>query len=329
MLFSNFFLRAAVFAALICCSYISNGSGYTISKSRYLKDISFEFLDKQADADSSGFIIPFSRAGNLILVRGRADTTVGNFILDTGCPGLVLNLTYFRDYPTESAEETRRGAGAGDFSTSQTPVAHFSLGDGNYYHVSADLANLGNIETNKGVKILGLIGMQLLLGFEMIIDQEKNLIYLHRIGRKEATVYHHEMLNDTAAYHTIPISIIDNCIIVETTLQGKKIKLAIDSGAETNLLDSRLPDKIFETVSITGRTTMVGVGNSRVEVLRGNLKKIMIGMQAVEGLPVIITNLEKTCFDRTGCINGVLGFDFLALKKIGFNFVTNKMYIWK
>jgi len=137
------------------------------------------------------------------------------------------------------------------------------------------------------------------------------------------------MLSIESAYNFVPITITDNRIMVQTILAGKKIKLIIDSGAETNLLDSRLPDKIFENVSITGRTMLSGAGNTKIEVLRGDLRTLKIGEQAIESLPVLITNLEKTCFSYGGCVDGILGFDFLSLKKIGFNFVTNKMYIWK
>jgi hypothetical protein len=52
------------------------------------------------DRDSSSGVIPFTRAGNLIVVKAKVDTMEGNFILDTGSPHLVLNLTYFRDYPS-------------------------------------------------------------------------------------------------------------------------------------------------------------------------------------------------------------------------------------
>jgi len=279
--------------------------------------------------DSSTFIVPFSRAGNLILVKARVDTTEGNFMLDTGCPYLVLNLTYFRDYKRISNDEEGRGITRTEFSVGKTEVEHFTFGSAHYYRLTADLANLGNIENSKGVKILGLLGIQLLNQFEMIIDYEKNLIYLHRVGRKEASSYHHEMLNDTSAYSIVPISIRDDRIIVQTIMAGKKLKLIIDSGAETNLLDSRLPNKIFENVSVTGRTVLTGAGNEKVEVLKGDLRTLKIGNKSIETLPVLITNLEKTCFSNGGCVDGLLGFDFLSLKKIGFNFVTHKMYIWK
>lgn len=280
-------------------------------------------------ADSSSFILPFSRAGNLILVKATADTTTGNFVLDTGAPHLVLNITYFRNYPVQSNEGERNGITGNAFMAGQTTVADFSWGPAHYYRLNADLANLGNIENSKGVRILGLIGMELLRNFEMIIDYEKNLIYLHRFRRKVPSSYRNELLADTAAYSVVPITITDNRIMLQSVLAGKKIKLIIDSGAETNLLDSRLPDKVFENVSITGRTMLSGAGAGKIEVLKGDLQQLQIGNRSLANLPVLITNLERTCFSYGGCVDGILGFDFLMLKKIGFNFVTNKMYIWK
>jgi len=273
--------------------------------------------------------LPFSRAGNLILVQATADTTTGNFVLDTGAPHLVLNITYFRNYPVHSNEGERNGITGAAFMAGQTTVADFSWGPAHYYRLNADLANLGNIENSKGVRILGLIGMELLRNFELIIDYEKNLIYLHRFRRKVPSSYRNELLADTAAYSVVPITITDNRIMLQSVLAGKKIKLIIDSGAETNLLDSRLPDRVFEHVSITGRTMLSGAGPGKIEVLKGDLQQLQIGNQSLSNLPVLITNLERTCFSYGGCVDGILGFDFLSLKKIGFNFVTNKMYIWK
>jgi len=189
--------------------------------------------------------------------------------------------------------------------------------------------NLGHIENSKGIKIFGLLGMQLFRQFEMIIDYEKSLIYLHRIGKKEASVYRHEMLKDTAAYRTIPIDIVNNRVLARTEIAGKKLRLMIDFAAESNVLDSRLPDKVFENVAITRRIILNGIGSRKVEALYGDLSNLKIGDQQIGTLPVLITNLEKTCLNYESCIDGILGFDFLSLHKIGFNFVNRKMYIWK
>lgn len=281
------------------------------------------------NADSSSATIPFSRAGNLILLQAKADTTEGNFVLDTGCPSLVLNITYFRDYPVMAASEERNGITASSFVAEQTQVAEFALGGFRYYKLAADLANLGNIENTKGVKILGLLGVELFRQFEMIIDFDKNVIHLQLLNRKGTSSYRHPAFADTSSYTIVPFDITDNRILLSTVLAGKKLKLILDSGAETNLLDSRLPEKIFDQVVFTGRTTLTGAGNKKVDVMKGNLRSLKIGNRDMESLPVLVTNLERTCFSYAGCVDGILGFDFLSLNRIGFNFVTKKLYIWK
>jgi Aspartyl protease len=281
-------------------------------------------------SDSASCIIPFNRIGNLMVVKAKADTIEGNFILDTGAPGLVLNLTYFRDYPVTALHDGEQTSIAGSTaSIMKTSIGELQFGTLHYFRTEADLTNLGQIENAKGIKVLGLLGVELFKQCEMIIDFEKSLIYLHRIGKKEASNYKHEFLKDTSLFRTFPLDIKDNRILATTELEGKKLTLVIDCAAEFNILDSRLPNKIFENITITRRVKLVGPGNKKIDALYGNLDNMKMGSMDISNLPVTITNLEYTCFSGTGCINGVLGFDFLSLHKIGFNFVNRKMYIWK
>ena len=310
---------------IISAFYLQSPGVY--GRDRIDRPISISLTPSFISRDTSSFILPFTRAGNLIVIQGRADSTTGSFILDTGCPNLVLNLTYFRHYPTHTNDEERTGVTGAEFSAGQTTVADFSFGPTHFYRHPAELANLGNIENSKGIRILGLIGMELIKGFEMIIDYETNQLFMSRTGKRGATS--NSYLKDVNSYSIIPITITDNRIMVTSVMAGKKLRFIVDSGAETNLLDSRLPDKIFENISITGRTMLSGAGNTKIEVLKGDLNSLLIGNHSLVGLPVLITNLEKTCFSYGGCVDGILGFDFLSLKKIGFNFVTNKMYLWK
>lgn len=324
--------RFSRFAFIFClCALYSTGKAWANRLPADTTVLQWTFTEASfIDSDTASCIIPFSRAGNLILIKAKADTTEGNFILDTGAPGLVLNATYFRNYPSDNYHEEEQASITGTGSAAmKTVVNHFTLGTFHYYKAGADIVNLGNIENSKGVKILGLLGMELFRQCEMIFDYEKNLIYLHHISRKEAKTYRHDMLKDTSAYTVFPIDITENRIMVKTEMAGKKLLLVIDCAAESNLLDSRLPDKIFEQVTINQRILLTGAGSNKVEALAGEMKGFKIGQRAIENLPVLIANLEKTCFSFGGCVDGVLGFDFLSLHKIGFNFVTRKMYIWK
>src|SRR3954454_17668013 len=69
-----------------------------------LQSLSIKFQPGAVSLDSTSCVIPFTRAGNLILIQATVDTMVGNFILDTGAPYLVLNITYFRDYQRTSSD---------------------------------------------------------------------------------------------------------------------------------------------------------------------------------------------------------------------------------
>ncbi len=164
---------------------------------------------------------------------------------------------------------------------------------------------------------------------EMIIDYENGEIHIRKTSKKEPLSAKDPLFADTSAYTAVPIEFWNNKLVTRTTMAGKKLRLMIDSGAESNLLDSRLPDKIFDNVEVLRRIQLSGAGDKKVEALYGNLNNLQIGDRNTGSLPVIITNLEKTCLADNSCIDGILGFDFLSLHKIGFNFVTNKMYIWK
>jgi len=287
--------------------------------------------DPVVTSDTPSCTIPFNRAGNLIVIQARVDTTEGNFILDTGAPGLILNMTYFRHYPSASHTDEESGGITGEVSlSSATDVASLRLGPIRYSRIEAGRINLGHIENSKGLKVLGLLGMQLFKRFEMIIDYENNLIHLHLINKKEAKTYKHDMLKDTSVYNEFPIDIKDNKLYTYGEMAGKKLTFIIDTGAESNVLDSRLPNTVFENVTITSRILLSGAGNSKVEALTGEMKNVKLAKLEIGSLPVLVTNLEKMCkaYDDQ-CLDGMLGFDFLSMHKIGFNFVNRKMYIWK
>lgn len=314
---------------LLAISIYAGAENYSDS-SKNNKTITLSEFFEGFSGGADSCVIPFSRAGNLILIRVKADTTEGNFILDTGAPGLVLNLTYFRDYPaTTEHNEEQSGITGSVSAVKKTQVGKLSFNCVNSTAVSADLVNLGHIENTRGVRILGLVGLSILRRFEIIIDYENSLLYLYRISKKNTAGFKNSLLKDTSAYSIVPIELWNNKIVTRSVMAGKKLRLIIDTGAESNVLDSRLPNKVFENVDVLRRIKLTGAGDKKVEALYANLNNLSIGDQNTGSLPVIITNLEKTCLVDNECFDGILGFDFLSLHKIGFNFITNKMFIWK
>jgi predicted aspartyl protease len=282
--------------------------------------------------DALSSTIPFSRAGNLIVIRAKADSTEGNFILDTGAPGLILNMTYFRHYRSyewSDPGDAQGGITGATSAASPALVAELQLGPFAFKRVPAHRIQLGHLEDQKGIRILGLLGVHLFTRFEMIIDYQTNEIHLHRIGLREKKNWHHALLGQESLYHTLPITVRDGKLFTAASIAGKKLTFVIDTGAESNVLDSRLSDKVFEQVEVQRRITVTGAGSGQLEALYGTVKHLQLPGRQFAAMPVVVVNLERMSGAYEKQIDGMLGFDFLSRHRVGFNFMTNKMYIWK
>jgi predicted aspartyl protease len=285
-------------------------------------------VDPKPYGDSAVCIIPFKRAGNLILIEANAGGEKGNFILDTGAPRLVLNLTYFRK------AEPRLLTSAGGISGGITNVLHlvvdqFKMGNYSYKNIDADVVNLGHLEDLKDEKILGLIGLNLLKNFTVFIDYNHNLIKLKLLKKKDVFNFHDQLKVNNDSLKKMPIKLTYNKLILLGIIAGKKLNFIIDTGAESNILDSRLPNKVLDNVDITGRILLGGTGKKKVEALNGLANGLTLGGISIQEIPVIVTNLKDMCLAFDFCIDGMLGFDFLSLQKVEINFVTKEMYLWK
>lgn len=325
----NFEFIKKNFAILFFLFLVLNSRSTENAYLKHINNLEFKGVD-YISKDSNSFTIPFSLAGNLIIVRAKADNEDGNFILDSGCPTLVLNLTYFRDYPkTSESDDDTKGITGGIANVEHTYVKELTFGTKKEFNVNADIISLAHIENKRNIKVLGLIGMKFIDDTEMIIDYEKRLIYFHVIGKFETKNYKSKLLNDTSKFSPLPFDILDNRIVVKSEVGGKTLKLIIDCAAETNILNTKLPNSVFDKLLITGNITLLGAGSAKVEAIKGDLTDFKIGTKTINSLPFIVTNLDKTCFSYGGCIDGVLGFDFLGIQKVGFNFIKREMYIWK
>src|SRR6201996_276697 len=87
--------------------------------------------DPLPTGDFKTLVVPIKRAGNLIIVEAAVDSVEGNFVLDTGAPYLVLNETYFRDYPHLSDQEAG-GLNGNSEASFTTYVHHFKILDLEY-----------------------------------------------------------------------------------------------------------------------------------------------------------------------------------------------------
>lgn len=269
-----------------------------------------------AEGEFKVITLPIRRAGNLILVEMQVDSIRGNFILDTGAPYLILNQTYFRNYPILSSFSSNGINGAGN-ATFTTEVERLGLRKLFYRNVVADVTNLAEIENSKGVKILGLLGTNLFSELEIEVDLKNSVLKIYRLDRKgERLVSEPEKgLCD----FNFDFTKRGDIMVLDCVVNGQKLKFCFDTGAEAMVLHNNLKDEVYGAVRLTGSRKLLGSSGQPVEVLSGLLKELDAGCP-IENSQVVITNLAPLSKSYRYNIDGMLGYDLLRAGRVCINF---------
>lgn len=273
--------------------------------------------------DFLSITIPLKRVGRLFLIEANIDNQVGNLIFDTGSSGLVLNKTYFRKNVMISKGNGGGITGAiGDVYC--TNVDRLQISDLYYENVKADVADLGHIENRRGVKILGLFGLNMIKNFEIVFDVNNSELQLNRLDKKGNRLTN----NNTLKFDIIQkIEITQNMMFIKGKVGGKVLNFCLDTGAEINAINSHSSRKVLNTVTINRRSNLGGVGASPSEVLYGTMNDFVFGDKQYVQMQTIITNLDNMC-EAYGCtIDGMLGYDFFAKGVVCINFVKEEIGI--
>ena len=272
-----------------------------------------------------GVTIPLKRAGRLLLLEGTIDNVSGNFILDTGSSGLVLNTTYFRNAIAVEDEEGG-GVTGSTASMARIHVKHMVVSELNFTNISADATPLGHLENRRGVKILGLFGMSLLKNLELVIDIRNNELQIFKLDKNgnrigpSSSVVKYDIIQPILEYR--------NIMFVKASIGGKVLDFCLDTGAESNVLSIDANKKVLGTVTITRRSNLNGVGETRGEVLYGTLNEFSIGdSRRLIPMETIVCSLTAMSRKYGYPIDGMLGYDFFAKGKIYINLVKNELGI--
>ncbi len=294
------------------------------------KDYISVILNKSDEplGDFQSITIPLKRAGRLFLIEVRIDGQTGNLIFDTGASGLVLNRTYFRKYASTIKSGGSGITGSFD-KVLRIIVKRIDISDIYYEDVAADLADLGHIENRRGVKILGLFGINMINNFEVVFDANNNELQLTRID-KQGNLLSQKTPEMKFDYFQ-KIEQRNNILLVKGKIGDKTLNFCLDTGAETNVISSSVSKKVLNTIQINRRSNMSGASSQSVEVLSGTMNEFELGSHQFGSMETIITNLDAMS-EAYGCsIDGMLGYDFWQKGVFCFNFGKNEFSfsIWK
>ena len=180
----------------------------------------------------------------LIITEASVDGKWGNFIVDSGAPGLVLNATTSTENPANCASVNEV------FACSEMRVEEFKWNHIRRIGINALLADLSEIESALGFEIKGLIGFDIFKKEKLFINfSRQEIVFLPK-----KPTYAESTFKEFANFVT-SFTIEGSIPVIEYQLNGKKIRLGIDSGAKSNVLDKSIasrqtPDMIMSTEPI-------------------------------------------------------------------------------
>lgn len=271
-----------------------------------------------------GVSIPLKRAGRLLLVEGVIDQITGNLILDTGSEELVLNKTYFRNYATTISREAGGITGTAG-KVEKTRISRLQFSGITVNGIMTDIAPLGHLENRRGVKILGLLGMAILKDYEIVLNAAGNELQIYRTDR-----------NGNRLTANSPVMKFDqiqklerhgNIMFMTANIAGRPFYFCLDTGAESNVINLTGSKKVMNSVTITRRSSLRGVGSGEKEVLYGILNDFAVGNRKIGPMETILTDLSSMSDFYGTQIDGMLGFDFFIKGTFSFNLVKKEIGI--
>jgi predicted aspartyl protease len=321
--------RAIYYYAFILIFFTSSISYATIPPNGSLPQSSAfssftELLNKSDEplGDFQSITIPLKQAGRLFLIEARIDDQIGNLVFDTGASGLVLNKTYFRKYV--GFEKPASGGVTGSLDKIlRIVVKRIDISDLYYEDVAADVTDLGHIENRRGAKILGLLGFNMIKGFEVIFDANKNELQLNRIDKQGNRISTEP--SGIKFDFTQKIETQHNIMVVKGKIGDKLLNFCLDTGAESNVVSSNVSKKVMNTIQINRRADMGGASERMVEVLYGTMKEFEFGNHQFGNMDTVVISLDAMS-EAYGCsIDGMLGFDFWQKGIFCINFGKNEI----
>ncbi|MFD0863738.1 hypothetical protein ACFQ1M_16100 [Sungkyunkwania multivorans] len=272
--------------------------------------------------------LPFKLVDHLIVVEAEIYGKKGNFIIDTGSEGFLFNSVHFKSLSGIHRGRVGAGVNGSIGAVDEKSIHKFTLQDFDIKNRKAQIIDLSHLERSKKARILGIIGFQVLKDFEVFIDfylKQITLFKLDKAGERIDAYMLLEKVNDS-----IDFKLKKHSIIVECFVNGERLKFALDTGAEVNQLNKSVSEKVLEKFRPIRRIMMTGMHRRKIEVLAGKLYEAKLK----EGLPcgmmrTIVTDLRKMNEAYGTKLDGVLGYDFIAMRRIIINYKKKKLYFVK
>lgn len=299
---------------LLCCIGFVNAQG----------DI-FAMLDgprrcySPVKSAATNFIFPFRQVGGLVILKGSVFGEEGSFILDTGAPTLVLN-----DHKRNIFASNRYsivGIGGQAYAKEEL-IEDLSIGNYKSKPMDAILTDMTHLEKVLNQKIKGLLGFETIRDFELLINYRQRLVELIAPNNKSTQEF-------IEVVGTVPIDMRGHFPVIKVKIGDRDYHFGIDSGAESNIINSRFRYKLRkQNKKGTNKKMLQGIDSHKSTVYTRKLKKMEIAGMQFRNMEFIFTDISHLNEGGTIKIDGILGYPFLKRKIFSINYSQEYLALW-
>ena len=261
-------------------------------------------------------IIPFTIIEGMILVEASRNQQKGNYIIDTGAPTLVIN-----EVPTKVNNIAGRGISQ-SLVTDEVIIKEFNWSGIQKKDVDAFKVDISHLEKVSGRNIAGIIGYNILKEVELLIDYRAQTVQLIPIKNKTSIV--------SEPIAVIPFTMQAHLPVIKVKVGKKKLRLALDTASETNILDQKTFKKLDSQLISNQRVGEIqGVDQQIKQVKVATIQQTTIKDLPFKAMPYLFTDLSHLKSESGLYIDGLLGYPFFKQGKMSINYQQQKIYVWK
>ena len=224
--------------------------------------------------------IPFKLIDHLIVVKAEIFEQKGNFIIDTGSETMILNKVHFSNvYEHQKKNVESSGIMHSVESSYKKHIKEFRLQSFKLENKNSDVIDLSHIEKSKKMKLLGIIGYNILKDYEVFVDMHLNQMTLTKVdkaGNKlDKRVYLESIID------SVDFKLVSHTIVVNGLINNQNVRLGIDSAAEFNQINKSVPKTVLKYFVPKRRMRLSGINNRKVEVLAGKLHRVILSKKSI------------------------------------------------
>ena len=248
---------------------------------------------------------PFILDQGLIYVEARLEDDQGEFLLDTGAPGLIIN-----EMPTESHEDYVAQSCAREVMVGVRSVESFVWGEKEWTAMEALTLDLQHLRVNKEQEVKGLLGYDLLQEYVLILNyQEKQVCLLDQAVNLA--------LHQPSA--RLPFVLDGHLPVVEVKIGDQVLRLGVDTGSASNILNENWRDLVLQDGGEARHEELQGLDQKVQRVEAVQVEDLQYSGQSI-GAKFLLLDLSHLQDPSSKPLDGLIGYDFLVNFKVAIDY---------